>query len=242
MNINLVCPIMVLDNETNPNIRKNDIKTLKLLVSKNSYNLVSIKLNEPQDIKRVLRDKIKSIISNDIFHLEQVYTLGEEKYYTNNSVDIIYLAIMNKEDIKKLDEEYTLIDFAVKNNTITFSNNTYAYHTEEKIDNNNIEYYHKINVSGKYIEKKLLEILIAYKHLRVRIDFSDIMFKFMGSTFTLEDVRGVYELIKETSVDKSNFRKKIIKYCEEVSMESSKKGYRPSKIYKFKVTKGDTWV
>lgn len=242
MNINLVCPIIVLDNEQNPNIRKNDIKTLKLLVSKNSYNLVSVKLNEPKDIKSTLRDKIKSIISNDIFHLEQVYTLGEEKYYIDSSIDIIYLAIMNKEEIKKLDDDYVLIDFAIKNNTITFGENTYLFHTKEKIENNNIEYYHEINVNDIRIEKKLLEIIIAYKHLRVRIDFSDIIFKFMGATFTLEDVRGVYELIKETTVDKSNYRKKIIKYCEEVSMESNKKGYRPSKMYKFKVKKGDSWV
>lgn len=242
MKINLVCPIIVLDNESNPNIRKNDIKTFKLLVSKKANNLVSIRLNEAKDIKNTLRDHIKSIINCDKFHLEQVYTLGEEKYYTDNSIDIIHLAIMNIEDIKKLDDNYTLIDFAINNNVITFGDNKYTFKTIEKVKNNNIEYYHTINVDNLCLEKCLLEIIIAYKHLKVRLDFSDIIFKFMGDTFTLEDVRGVYELIKETSVDKSNFRKRIIKYCEEVSMESSKKGYRPSKIYKFKVTKGDVWV
>ena len=102
--------------------------------------------------------------------------------------------------------------------------------------------YHKINADDIVTEKKLLEIIIAYKYLRGRIDYSDIIFKFMGETFTLEDVRIVYELIKEKTTDKSNFRKKIIKYCEEVSIESSKKGYRPSKVYKFKVLNGDVWL
>lgn len=242
MKINLVCPIIVLDNESNPNIRKNDIKTFKILVSKKDHNLVSVRLNDALDIKSTLRNHIKSIISSDKFHLEQVYTLGEEKYYIDNAIDIIHLAIMNIEDIKKLDDNYTLIDFAINNNVITFGDNKYAFKTVEKIKNNNIEYYHTINVDDLSLEKRLLEIITAYKHLKVRLDFSDIIFKFMGDTFTLEDVRGVYELIKETTVDKSNFRKRIIKYCEEVSMESSKKGYRPSKIYKFKVTKGDVWV
>lgn len=242
MKINLVCSAIVLDNESNPNIRKNDIKTFKLLVSKKGNNLLSVRLNEAKDIKQILRDHIKGIIGSDKFHLEQVYTLGEEKYYIDDSIDIIYLAIMNIEDIKKLDANYTLLDFSIKNNVINIGNNHFSFNTIEKVHNNNIEYYHKIDVDNLVLEKRLLEIIIAYKHLKVRLDVSDIIFKFMGDTFTLEDVRGVYELIKETSVDKSNFRKRIIKYCEEVSIESSKKGYRPSKIYKFKVKKGDVWV
>ena len=74
------------------------------------------------------------------------------------------------------------------------------------------------------------------------MDNSDIIFKFFGNSFTLEDVRIVYELIKEVNVDKSNFRKKIIKYCEEVYTETTKKGYRPSKTYKFKQIEGDIWL
>ncbi|MDE5631029.1 MAG: hypothetical protein K2I70_05455, partial [Bacilli bacterium] len=148
----------------------------------------------------------------------------------------------NTKDIKKLDDNYVLIDFAINNNVITLGDSKFSFKTIEKIKNKNIEYYHTFAINDLCMQKCLLEILIAYKHLKVRLDFSDIIFKFMGDTFTLEDVRGVYELIKESSVDKSNFRKKIIKYCEEVSIESSKKGYRPSKIYKFKVTKGDVWL
>ena len=74
------------------------------------------------------------------------------------------------------------------------------------------------------------------------IENTDIIFKFMPQYFTLEDVRMVYELIKETSVDKSNYRKKIVKYCEEVDIVTSNKGYRPSKLYTFKVLQGDIWL
>lgn len=242
MNIKLVCPIIVLDNESNSNIRKNDIKSLKLLVNKKDNSLVSIALDEAKDVKNALKDKIKRIIGSDIFHLEQVYTLGEEKYYIDNSIDIIYLAITNIENVKKLDADYSLLEFEISNNIITFGGEKYPFKTVEKIKNNNIEYYHIINTDNLKIEKELLEVIISYKHLRSKIDSSDIIFKFMGDTFTLEDVRIVYELIKETTVDKSNFRKRIIKYCEEVSIDSSKKGYRPSKKYKFKLLKGDVWL
>ena len=49
-------------------------------------------------------------------------------------------------------------------------------------------------------------------------------------------------MIKEISVDKSNFRKKIVKYCTEVEGNVEKKGYRPSKMYTFKVLKVDIWL
>lgn len=241
MNIKLVCPIIVLENELNSNIRKNDIKKFKLLVD-NDDNLVSVKIENNSTLKTVLRDKITNIINSDIFHLEQVYTLGEEKYYFDNDIDIIYLAVTNAQNIKKLDNNYKLIDFSINNNSITFDNKTYQFKTKEHISNNNIEYYHEINAENLKLEKELLEIIIAYKQLRSKLDNSDIIFKFMPKYFTLEDVRLVYELIKEVTVDKSNFRKKIVKYCVESNEDIIKKGYRPSRLYTFKVLKGDVWL
>ena len=88
-----------------------------------------------------------------------------------------------------------------------------------------------------------MNLLISYKRIRNNIDNTDIIFKFMGDSFTLEDVRIVYEILKDASVDKSNFRKKIVKYCEKVNVSSdTKNGYRPSGRYKFKPLKGDMWV
>ena len=238
MNINLVCPIVVLENELNPNIRKSDVKKIKLLVDNNN-NLVNVIIDDNKNLKTTLRDKITSIINSENFHLEQVYTLGEEKYYFDNNIDIIYLAITNAENIKDLDQNYKLIDFSISNNNIVFDNQNYDFKTKEYIIRNNIEYFHEINVEDIKLEKELLEIIIAYKQLRVKLDHSDILFKFMPKYFTLEELRIVYEMIKEVSVDKSNFRKKIVKYCVETDIDITKKGYRPSKLYTFKVLKGD---
>lgn len=241
MNIKLVCPIIVLENELNEDIRKNDIKKFKLLVD-NDDHLLSVKIENNSTIKTVLRNKITTIINSDIFHLEQVYTLGEEKYYFDNDIDIIYLAVTNAQNIKKLDNNYRLIDFSINNNIIAFDNKTYQFKTKEHISNNNIEYYHEINVENLKLEKELLEIIIAYKQLKSKLDNSDIIFKLMPKYFTLEDVRLVYELIKEVTVDKSNFRKKIVKYCVESNVDIIKKGYRPSRLYTFKALKGDVWL
>ena len=237
MQINLVSCIFVLDSEKNDNIRKNDVKKIKVLVNKNN-KLPTISIEE-SGIKKQVRDNISSIIGSNILHLEQVYTMDYK-----NDIDIIYLGVTNIENINDLKEEYKLIDFEIKNNNlIILDDKEYEYKTIELEDNNNIEYIHDIKIKDEHVKRLLMNLLISYKRIRNSIDSTDIIFKFMGSSFTLEDVRIVYELIKDCSVDKSNFRKKIIKYCEKVDTSiNEKNGYRPSQRYKFKPLKGDIWL
>lgn len=237
MQINLVSCIFVLDSEKNDNIRKNDIKKLKVLMNNNNeLPIISIGGNE---IKKQVRNSISSIIGSNIFHLEQVYTMDYK-----SDIDIIYLGVTNIDNISELKDNYKLVDFVIKDNSlIILDNKEYEYKTIELEDNNNIEYIHDIKIKDEQVKRTLMNLLISYKRIRNSIDSTDIIFKFMGSNFTLEDVRIVYELIKDCSVDKSNFRKKIIKYCEKVDTSiNEKNGYRPSQRYKFKPLKGDVWL
>ena len=237
MQINLVSCIFVLDSEKNDNIRKNDVKKLKVLVNNNNeLPTISIEGNE---IKKQARNRISSIIGSNIFHLEQVYTMDYK-----SDIDIIYLGVTNIDNVSELKEDYKLVDFEIKDSSlIILDNKEYEYKTIELEDNNNIEYIHDIRIKDEQVKRTLMNLLISYKRIRNSIDSTDIVFKFMGSSFTLEDVRIVYELIKDCSVDKSNFRKKIIKYCEKVdSTTKEKNGYRPSQRYKFKPLKGDVWL
>ena len=236
MKINIVNCIFILDSVKNDNIRKTDIKKIKVLVNENSS------LPELEYKTGNIKDKNKSFISkligSNTFHLEQVYTLENK-----DSIDIVYLGITNIENITKLDKNYKLVDFSINGNKeIVLDNKNYKYKTIENIDGNNIEYTHEIDVKDSSLNRILLELLISYKRIRSNIDNTDIMFKFMASTFTLEDVRMVYELIKDTSVDKSNFRKKIIKYCDKIDMMDDKNGYRPTQLYTFKLLEGDKWI
>ncbi len=234
MQINIVCSLFVLESEKNINIRKNDIKKIKVLINDKLPSIIY----DGSDLKKQVKKYISSIIGSDIFHLEQVYSLSYK-----DSIDIIYLAITNMDNVVKLKKDFKFVDFSIKNNdTIIFDNNEYKYKTIEKIENNNIEYIHDIKCKED-IKRDLINLLISYKRIRYNIDNTDIMFKFMGDSFTLEDVRSVYELIKDCSVDKSNFRKKIVKYCEKIDeINDSKTGFRPSCKYKFKPLKGDIWL
>ena len=237
MQINLVSCIFVLDSKKNDNIRKNDVKKLKVLVNNNNeLPTISIEGNE---IKKQARNRISSIIGSNIFHLEQVYTMDYK-----SDIDIIYLGVTNIDNISELKEDYKLVDFEIKDSSlIILDNKEYEYKTIELEDNNNIEYIHDIRIKDEQVKRTLMNLLISYKRIRNSIDSTDIVFKFMGSSFTLEDVRIVYELIKDCSVDKSNFRKKIIKYCEKIETSTNEKnGYRPSQRYKFKPLKGDVWL
>lgn len=237
MKINLVSCLFILDSEKNENIRKNDIKKIKVLVTNNN-KLPEIQY-EGKELKKQVKNNISNIIGSNIFHLEQVYTMDY-----SDGIDIIYLGVTNISNVNNLKDNYKIVDFNIKdNNTIIFDNREYQYKTIEIEENNNIEYTHEIKTDDKLSNRVLLDLLISYKRIRSNIDNTDIIFKFMGKSFTLEDVRIVYELVKECTVDKSNFRKKIVKYCEKVDdSNDSKNGYRPSQRYKFKPLKGDIWL
>ena len=237
MQVNLISCLFVLDSEKNDNIRKNDIKKIKVLITND--NVLPFVIFNGNDMKKQIRKNLSNIIGTNIFHLEQVFTMDYE-----DGIDVIYLGIANIESITKLKKDYQLLDFKIKNNdTIILNDKSYKYKTVELEEYNNIEYIHKMDVKEEKLKRLLLNLLISYKKIRSNIDNTDILFKFMGSSFTLEDVRIVYEIIKDSSVDKSNFRKKIIKYCEKVEDNVVvKSGYRPSQKYKFKPLKGDIWL
>lgn len=64
-------------------------------------------------MKKQIRESISSIIGSDIFHLEQVFTMSYE-----NSVEVIYLGITNRENIVRLDQDYRLTHFELKDNSM----------------------------------------------------------------------------------------------------------------------------
>ncbi len=234
MPINIAICMFVLDSEKNDNIRKNDIKRIKILTDLNN-KLPRLKYNG-LEMKKSVRSYLESILKTNIFHLEQVYTLDYE-----GTINIIYLAITNNNRID-LDNNYKLVDYKVEKNKVYFGEDIVNYKTKAIEINNNIEYEREYDTKDKDLILELAISLIAYKRIRGNIDHTDIIFKFMDDAFTLEDVRIVYELLTEKTVDKSNFRKKIVKYCEKTNNIKTKAGYRPSQRYKFTPLKEDIWV
>jgi hypothetical protein len=236
MQVNLVIALFVLESEKNTNIRKNDIKKIKVLVT-NDNILPKIKFTKDH-MKSIVKETIKNIIHSDDFYLDQVVSIDN-----NDNIDIVYLAITNSENINELDNNYKLVDFSIRNNHIIFLGTKHYFYKTSKIeDNKNIDLVYDISAVDSTLKRSLLELLICFNKIRKSVDNTDIVFKFLGNIFTLEDVRIVYEMIKDTKTDKSNFRKRIIKYCVKVNEIDDKNAYRPSQKYKYKVVEEENII
>ena len=242
MKVNLTCIMLVLDSVPNSDIRKKDTKSVKLLTRRVDNALPAVMATTDCDIKEQIRKLLVSELGTDVFHLEQVYTLGDKKFMSDDTVDVMYLGITNMSYVQNKSSEYQLQDVMIDNGCIKFGDTVYKYQTVEKETARNIEYFHNIDTDDIVQEKILLELLIAWKHLRYRIGIADILFKFLPSEFSLNDVTDVYKIISQKNIDKSNFRKSIIKYCVEIPNKMSYGGYRPCKLYKFQTVKNDKWI
>ena len=138
MQVNIVNCLFVLDSEKNNNIRKNDIKKIKVLVTKDK-KLLTIKY-QGKNMKDDLKSRLKDILGTEVVHLEQVYTFASE-----DKVDIVYLGVGNISNIKNLDDNFELVDFSVKTNkSVSLGTDLYKYKTIDIEKDNNIEYIHEI--------------------------------------------------------------------------------------------------
>lgn len=235
MNINIACCIFGIETIKSNSIKKSNIKKLKILVNKKTNRILEVPFSNKKSLRLQTRDYIKEILGTTDFHIEQVYTLGDEKFYKDKKIDIIHIGLVDINAINKLDSHYQFVDLEIKTNEyISQDNKIYKYKTTEYLVNDSMEYFHEIDTQGNLaLEKSLLEILITYKYLKNRVVNTNVIFNLMPKEFTLEEVKLTYELIREEKVDKSNFRKKYSKYCEKVNGKISDKGYRPAQLFKF---------
>lgn len=234
MKLNIVCCLFVLDDIKSTSVKRNDKKILKVLVNKETKELFRVEFDNKEDIRTLAKQELAKIINTTKFHTEQVYTFGDSKFFSDNRIDIIYIAVAKLNDIKKINEEYEFVPFvASTTKNIRLADKEYTYDITRVEENNKVKYYHNIKNIPLKEEKNILEILTAYKYLKARIANTSIIFNLLPEVFTLEDVRQTYELIREETVDKSNFRKKYARYCRKIDLRVADKGYRPPQLYTF---------
>ena len=79
---------------------------------------------------------------------------------------------------------------------------------------------------------KILEM--AHQRLVDKLDYSTIAFQFMPKAFTLTELQQVYELILGESLDKRNFRKRILSLdvVTETGKERKDGAHRPARLYR----------
>lgn len=82
------------------------------------------------------------------------------------------------------------------------------------------------------------QILIDVREkLRKDVRYTDTAYDLVGEKFTLSELQRVYEILTGEEMYKANFRRKIIEQVEDTGEMTSGDAFRPSRLYRKKVTK-----
>ena len=108
----------------------------------------------------------------------------------------------------------------------------------------------KLRTTEKYQAVQWLPIgklpMLAYDHkeiaktalerLRGKLSYSNIVWSLLPAEFTLTDLQRVYEIILGQSMDKRNFRRKILSLglVKPTGKKQTGKSFRPADLFKFK--------
>lgn len=75
----------------------------------------------------------------------------------------------------------------------------------------------------------------ALRRLRAKLEYSNVVYSLMPEQFTLSDLQRVYELILGESLDKRNFRRRVLSMGIVVptSVRMTGGAHRPAQLYRF---------
>lgn len=245
--------IFSTDNKERTDVRRLKEKKLQIALD-NQNNLPEFEVNNKEDVKIMVCNRLKEMFGTTKFYIEQLYTWGNTQYYDENTELIVsYLVIVNKEHIKN---EFLPVDFyditiedledvrRIQKVTLESENKTIEYEIETlvKKERNNVEYINKLVGKSEISELTSIIIHTGIKRLRNRIENTNIAFSFLLEEFTISELQQVYEIILDKRLVAANFRKKIdpmIKKTEKVVKESA---FRPSNKYTFNEEFLEYWV
>lgn len=87
-----------------------------------------------------------------------------------------------------------------------------------------------------YDHKEIARVALA--RLRAKIEYSNIAWSILPEEFTLSELQQVYEVILGTTLDKRNFRKKMMGMRLVTSARRKKEGpHRPAELFRFRERK-----
>lgn len=143
-------------------------------------------------------------------YLEQLYSFGDPKRDPySHVVSVAYFALIPSEGIKLTtrEDKYSAIDWFPADKLPALA------YDHEKI--------------GEY----------AILRLRWKFEYTNVAYSLLPRFFTLGDLQRVYEIILGRSIDKRNFRRKILALGLVLATKKVKEGgvHRPAQLYEFKV-------
>lgn len=140
-------------------------------------------------------------------YLEQLYTFGEPGRDPRGwVVTVAYIALISSDNLK-------------------------LFASTDAQDVSWFSVYQKPTLA--FDHEKILDY--SLKRLRAKLDYTPVAFQLLPKKFTLTELQRIYEIILNKTLDKRNFRKKmlsldIIKQTEEMKRDGN---HRPARIYTF---------
>ena len=143
-------------------------------------------------------------------YLEQIYTFGDPLRYPNSRViTVAYFALIRSENL--------ILNF------------------DKSTDNIKDVCWHSVYDLPSLAFDHQTIIEYAAKKLRADLDHSAIAFQLLPQKFTLTELQNAYEIILNTTMDKRNFRKKMLSLdiLTELDEYSKTQSKRPARLYCF---------
>lgn len=199
--------------------------------------------------------KEETNICDDVY-LEQLYTFGNNPNRDPRMriITCAYMSLTSPNNIKKTkagDDAKDALWFNIRKDCVDKDSQsiTWLLSLTNKERNIRIEYIVKDAVENGKLKTTIMKsanstdtlafdhyesINMAMDRMRNKVDYSPIAFNLLPSEFTLTELQSVYEILLGTSLEKSNFRKKIKHMV--IETEKDNKGevnHRPAKYYRF---------
>jgi 8-oxo-dGTP diphosphatase len=166
-------------------------------------------INIDESLDDAARRELYEETNLDDLYLEQLYTFGEPNRDPRTRViTVAYLSLAPFETLQK---------------------------ARAGSDAEEVKWFPKDEIEMlAFDHNQILEY--ALDRVRTKSEYSTLPFKLLSDTFTLSELQNVYEIILERTLDKRNFRKKILSLdiLEETGEYRREGKMRPAMIYRLK--------
>jgi 8-oxo-dGTP diphosphatase len=142
-----------------------------------------------------------------------------------------------EKDSVALEQLYTFGDDMARDTRIRTVSVVY-YAVVNALTENNLSWFSIDDLPPTGFDHKKI-ILYAHERLKNKVLWDEFAFHFLSKEFTLTELQQVYESVLQESIDKRNFRKKIITIngLKKTNQKKTDGVHRPALLYTYKSTR-----
>ena len=167
------------------------------------------------DMKEALEETVKRKLSlkagYENLYLEQLATFGDPKRDPRTRViTVVYFALTSADNYRSV--------------------------TSESVTDSQLFDVKKLPTELAFDHKEIIKF--GLKRLKSKIQYSNIAYGLLPKEFTLTELQKVYEVILGTTIDKRNFRKKMLatKLLTSTKKKRADSAHRPAELFRFRTT------